>query len=155
MKSLPSCALLSALFLVVASSSASATSITFNYDCDITGAGCSSPTVPPIVGTLTITDSSADTNWVVLRVQLTDPLADIHTFLFNYTGFDLPSGYDFIAENTDTDVKTDKDNQKADGYNAAQFDLSIPYNGVVSGNPFVTTLKLYNGTTYMHSNSRL
>jgi MYXO-CTERM domain-containing protein len=117
-----------------------ADSITFTFDCDLSGSGCVSTTP---VGTLQITDSASDANWV--DVTLTLVSGDPQQFYFNYNGFPLPSGYAFDATGTTVDV--DENSAQADGYTLGFFDLAVPDNGNISGNPFTTTLRLTDGST--------
>ena len=138
--------ILATLALSLASANAAdAASISFTFDCDIQGPSCSA--IAP-VGTLTISDSVANTNWVDISLTLTG--GDPQSFYFNFTGFPLPAGYSFRATGTNVDV--DENNRQADGYNIGDFDLSIPDTGNISGNPFNTVLRLSDATDTIYAN---
>jgi hypothetical protein len=128
-------------FFATAVSPAAASSITFTFDCDITGPACS-PTAP--VGTLQLSDSVTNTNWV--DVLLTLGSGDPQQFYINYNGFPLPTGYTFAATGTSVDIS--ENTAQADGYTLGFFDLVIPDTGNISGNPFATTLKLTNNIDF-------
>jgi hypothetical protein len=135
--------LLGAVFIVSAVCAASATtaaaaSFTFTFDCNITGPACSSVTP---VGTVVISDSGSDPNAV--DVLLTLASGDPQQLFLNYSAFPLPSGYTFAA--TGTTVNVAQNTAQADGYTLGFFDLAIPDNGQISGNPYATTLTLTNG----------
>lgn len=108
---------------------AAAASITFTFDCDIAGSVCT-PVSP--IGTLQVSDSSVDANWVDIVLTLNS--GDPQQFYLNYGGFPLPLGYAFEA--TGTSVDLDEDLAQADGYTLGFFDLVIPDTGNISGNPF-------------------
>lgn len=118
-----------------------ASTISLALDCNIAGTTCTS-TSP--VGTLQLSDSVANANWVDVVLTLTT--GDVQKFLFNFDGFALPAGYHFAA--TGTSVVAAQDGQQAGGYSVGLFDLAIPDNGQISGNPFSTTLMLTNGSTF-------
>jgi len=115
-----------------------ASSITYIFDCDITGPTCT-PTTP--VGQLSITDSGSDTNAVDLVLSLVS--GDPQSLFINYNGFPLPTGFSFVSSASSVDVN--QDSQQADGYTVGLFDLKFPDNGNISGNPFTTTLTLTDG----------
>lgn len=125
---------------VLIAAPAFADSITFTFDCDITGASCS-PTSS--AGTLQISDNSVDPNLV--DVTLTLASGGPQRFYMNYDGFPLPGGYTFSANGTTIDVA--QDTAQAGSYSLGFFDLIVPRTGQISGNPFTTTLMLKNGTT--------
>jgi hypothetical protein len=125
---------------VLRSTPAFADSITFTFDCNITGPACTSTTP---VATLEIADSAVDSNWVDLTLTLFS--GDPNQFYFNYNGFPLPGGYTFQATGTSVDVNENL--AQADGYTLGFFDLAIPDTGTISGNPFATTMRLSNGGT--------
>jgi hypothetical protein len=125
---------------VLIAAPAFADSITFSFDCDITGAGCSS-TSP--VGTLQITDDIVDPNLVDLTLTLAS--GGPQQFYMNYDGFPLPGGFTFSANGTTIDVEQDA--AQAGSYSLGLFDLVVPKTGNISGNPFTTTLMLTNGAT--------
>jgi hypothetical protein len=83
-----------------------------------------------------------------LTLTLYDSSVDPQQFFLNYNGFPLPSGYNFVTNNTSVDVN--QNGQQADGYSIGYFDLQIPDGGNISGNPFTTTLALFNGTDYLN-----
>jgi hypothetical protein len=133
------------VLLVGAATQASAASIVLTFDCDIKGPSCS-PVAP--VGSLTITDSGANTNWVDISLVLTS--GDPQSFYFNFNNFALlTAGYTFKA--TGTTVDENQDDAQADGYNIGDFDLVIPDGGNISY-PFNTVLRLSDATDALYKN---
>ena len=124
---------------------AAAASISFSFNCNIAGPSCSA--IAP-VGTLTISDSVANSNWVDISLSLAG--GDPQSFYFNFTGFPLPAGFSFRATGTTVDV--DENDLQADGYNIGEFDLAIPDTGNITGNPFTTVLRLSNANDSIYAN---
>jgi hypothetical protein len=116
---------------------AAADTITFTFDCDITGPQCTATTP---VGELTLTDNG---DAIDLALTLFDGTTDPQELYLNYTGLPLAAGAYFTTDNGS--VATDADNQQADGYTIGFFDLQIPDGGNISGNPWLATLKLNDG----------
>ena len=135
------------VLILGAAAQASAASIIFTFDCDIAGPACS-PGAP--IGTLTISDSLANTNWVDISLVVTT--GDPQKFYFNYPDAGVPrtAGYTFKADGTD--VQEDQNNKQADGYSIGQFDLAIPDGGGISGSPYTTVLKLSDATNTAFDN---
>jgi hypothetical protein len=136
---------------ILATESAHAASITFQIDCNIVGT--SSPSCDPVasIGTIKIVDSAIDTNLVRITLTLFNASIDPQQFFLNFTG-SPGSGFAFQTSTGDN-VDYQPDLLKADGYDPALFDLSIPRTGNISGNPYTTLLSLQNGATFFDLNA--
>jgi hypothetical protein len=118
------------------------------------------PSITPAVtsfGTVTFEDSSSDSDWVDITVDLTaDGVHRVQSIYFNFSG--NSTSYDFDTEGSDLGVVEDEGNLKAGGY-PGFFDLKIPepppgnlgfeiYSDTISatkdGSPFSLTEQMFN-----------
>ncbi len=127
------------VFMLGASGTAHASSVTFTIDCTITGAGtCDAPTGS--FGTISLVDDPGNSNWVDLTINLTTPPGrTINKFFLNVDPNLIPFAPGYAITATGSNVVASEDSE-GQGLYGMVFDV-VGSTGPAA-NPINTVLKL-------------
>jgi hypothetical protein len=133
--------------LALGSINAEAASVTFTLNCTFTGPGnsgaCGSPTGP--FGTVTLTDSATNSNWIDISVNMAQGYAK---FLYlNYSGSAPSGGYGWGGSNIS------QFSYGSNGYGPGVYDyLDLGLDPSGSGNPWTGTLFIKKSSQNLYQN---